>query len=205
MPEQYRGPFNYFNGCNAAYVETGTFGAIKSTKLLFPSAFVLSGDTCGIAGGNLHFNPLDADKDDYSQNCVGGAADESITEFWQIHAKGQNVMFADGHAKWYKGFNPGEMTFGYNAMTNWMTRIRARTNSAKSGARLYRRSAAVVSPVQEAATDRRELNRIAHIAAAGFQHSRAPAHRKSASRMAAHLTPPSFGGLLWWSQTSRHS
>ena len=123
LPEQYRGPFNYFNGCNVAYVETGTFGAIKSSKLLFASAFVLSGDTCGTAGGSLHFNPLDADKDDYSQNCIGGAADDSVTEFWQIHTKGQNVMFADGHARWYKGFNPGEMTFSYNTMTNWMTRM----------------------------------------------------------------------------------
>jgi len=121
LPEQYRGPFNYFNGCNAAYVETGTFGAIKSSKLLFPTAFVLGGDTCGVAGGNLHFNPLDADKDDYSQNCVGGAAADAMTEFWQIHARGQNVMFADGHVKWFKGFSPGEMTFGYNTMTNWMS------------------------------------------------------------------------------------
>ena len=121
LPEPYRGPFNYFNGCNAAYIETGSFGSIKSTKLLFPTAFVLGGDTCGVAGGNLHFDPLDADKDDYSQKCIGGAAAEAVTEFWQIHTKGQNVMFADGHAKWYKGFNGGEMTFGYNTMTNWMT------------------------------------------------------------------------------------
>ena len=123
LPMQYRGPFNYFNGCNAAYVETGVDAPIKSTRLLFPSAFVLSGDTCGIMGGALHFDPLDADKDDYSQNCVGGAAADSVTEYWQIHTKGQNVMFADGHAKWSKGFNPGEMTFGYNVMTNWMTRM----------------------------------------------------------------------------------
>ena len=54
---------------------------------------------------------------------VGGAAADSITEYWQIHTKGQNVMFADGHAKWSKGFNAGEMTFGYNVMTNWMTRM----------------------------------------------------------------------------------
>jgi len=120
LPEQYRGPFNYFNGCNAAYIDTRTVASIKSSKLLFPSAFVLGGDTCGIAGGSLHFDPLDADKDDYSQNCIGGAADEAVTEFWQIHTKGQNVLFADGHAKWYKGFNGGEMTFGYQTMTNWM-------------------------------------------------------------------------------------
>jgi prepilin-type N-terminal cleavage/methylation domain-containing protein/prepilin-type processing-associated H-X9-DG protein len=123
LPEQFRGPFNYFNGCNAAYVESGTFGAVKGSRLLFPSAFVLGGDTCGVEGGALHFNSLDADKDDYSQNCVGGAAGEAITEYWQIHTKGQNVMFADGHAKWFKGFSPGEMTFGYNVMTNWMARM----------------------------------------------------------------------------------
>jgi prepilin-type N-terminal cleavage/methylation domain-containing protein/prepilin-type processing-associated H-X9-DG protein len=122
LPEQYRGPFNYFNGCNAAYVETGVDAPIKSTRLLFPSAFVLSGDTCGITGGALHFDPLDADKDDYSQNCVGGAAADAITEYWQVHTKGQNVLFSDGHAKWFKGFNAGEMTFGYKVMTNWMVR-----------------------------------------------------------------------------------
>jgi prepilin-type processing-associated H-X9-DG protein len=95
--------------------------AIPEHQQLCHSAFVLGGDTCGIAGGNLQFDPLDADKDDYSQNCIGGAADEARTEYWQIHVKGQNVMFADGHAKWYKGFNGGEMTFGYNVMTNWIT------------------------------------------------------------------------------------
>ena len=73
-------------------------------------------------GTGLQFDPLDADKDDYSQNCVGGAADDAITEFWRIHSKGQNILFADGHSKWYKGFGLGEMTFAYATMTNWMTR-----------------------------------------------------------------------------------
>jgi prepilin-type N-terminal cleavage/methylation domain-containing protein/prepilin-type processing-associated H-X9-DG protein len=66
------------------------------------------------------FDPLDADKDDYTQNCIGGAADPSLTEFWQVHSKGQNVMFADGHSKWYRGYNAGEMTFAYTTMTNWI-------------------------------------------------------------------------------------
>jgi prepilin-type processing-associated H-X9-DG protein len=119
VPEQ--GPFNYFNGCNAAYGEAHTFAPVKSTKILNPSAFVLGGDTAGFQGnGVLLFYPLDADKDDYTQNCVGGAADPSITEVWQIHQKGQNVMFADGHSKWYKIYNPSEMTFAYTTMTNWI-------------------------------------------------------------------------------------
>ncbi len=122
LPAELRGPFNYFNGCNAAYVANRTFGAIKASAIRFPSAFVLGGDTAGIKTTNavLNFDPLDADKDDYTQNCVGGAADASITEYWQKHSKGQNIMFADGHSKWYKGYQAGEMTFAYNVMTNWI-------------------------------------------------------------------------------------
>ena len=120
LPAPLQGPFNYFNGCNAAYIEAGNqFDSVKASAIRFPSAFVLGGDTAGVKDGPILFDPLDADKDDYTQNCVGGAADDSMTEYWQIHSKGQNVMFADGHSQWYKIFNPGEMTFSYNVMTNW--------------------------------------------------------------------------------------
>jgi prepilin-type processing-associated H-X9-DG protein len=71
-------------------------------------------------GWGFYFDPLDADKDDYSQNCVGGAASTNYTEFWQIHSGGQNIMFADGHSKWYGGYNAAEMTFAYGTMTNWI-------------------------------------------------------------------------------------
>ena len=122
LPQPYQGPFNYFNGCNVAYMAAKSFAAVKGSQILVPSAFVLGGDTAGTKnnGAGLQFDPLDADKDDFTQNCVGGAADDSLTEFWQIHSRGQNVMFADGHCKWYKGFNAGDMTFGYNCMTNWV-------------------------------------------------------------------------------------
>ncbi len=119
-----QGPFNYFNGCNAAFLAAGgQFAAVKSAAIMFPSAYVLGGDTAGIktTTGLLTFYPDDADKDDYTQNCVGGAADPSITEAWQIHSKGQNVMFTDGHSKWYKKYDAGEMTFGYTCMTNWIS------------------------------------------------------------------------------------
>jgi prepilin-type N-terminal cleavage/methylation domain-containing protein len=124
LPQSLRGPFNYFNGCNAAYVSSGgQCAAVNSTAVQFPSAYVLGGDTAGMtnSAGKLKFDPLDADKDDYTQNCVGGAADPSITEAWQIHSKGQNVMFGDGHSNWYKNYNPGEMTFAFTEMTNWIS------------------------------------------------------------------------------------
>ena len=122
LPHQYQGPFNYFNGCNAAYVVAKTFAPVKATMIMFSSAFVLGGDTVGTDDDNTgaQFQLLDADKDDYTQNCVGGAADPSLTEFWKIHSRGQNLMFADGHSKWYKSYNPGEMTFSCSSMTNWI-------------------------------------------------------------------------------------
>ncbi len=123
LPLLQQGPFNYFNGCNAAYGEANGCAPVKSLKILYPSAFVLGGDTAGVQtqpGALVPFDPLDADKDDYTQNCVGGAANGSPFEIWQIHSKGQNVLFADGHSQWYKGYNRGEMTFGYTTMTNWV-------------------------------------------------------------------------------------
>jgi prepilin-type N-terminal cleavage/methylation domain-containing protein/prepilin-type processing-associated H-X9-DG protein len=120
LAQQYQGPFNYFNGCNAAFGVADRFASVRGSSILFPSAFVLGGDTAGTKGGPVLFDPFDADKDDYTQNCVGGAAVPSLTEYWQIHRNGQNIMFADGHSQWYKGYNAGEMTFGYTTMTNWI-------------------------------------------------------------------------------------
>jgi prepilin-type N-terminal cleavage/methylation domain-containing protein/prepilin-type processing-associated H-X9-DG protein len=124
LPLNMRGPFNYFNGARAAYVVTGHDASVKSSAILFPAAFVLSGDTCGIpnnpADGVDHsFDPFDADKDDYTQNCVGGPTNGTPYELWQVHSRGQNILFADGHVKWYKAYNAAEMTFSYNSMTNW--------------------------------------------------------------------------------------
>jgi prepilin-type N-terminal cleavage/methylation domain-containing protein/prepilin-type processing-associated H-X9-DG protein len=125
LPEPMQGPFNYFNGVRAAFVTADGFAPVKVTRILYPSAYVLSGDTCGIpnitsgegTGGN--FDPLDADKDDYTQNCVGGAVNGSPFELWQVHSRGQNVLFADGHAKWYKGYDTNEMTFRYDSIHGW--------------------------------------------------------------------------------------
>jgi len=37
----------------------------------------------------------------------------------QIRYHGQNILFADGHSKWYKGFDTNEMTFRYDSMRGW--------------------------------------------------------------------------------------
>ena len=111
--------FNYFNGARAAYIASDPdpanrhFASVDSKQIRFPVAYVLSGDT-------LDFKPSDADKDDYSQNCVGDAANpDDRNEEWQAHSKGQNLLFEDDHAKWYKTYNTNEMTFRYDAMHWW--------------------------------------------------------------------------------------
>jgi prepilin-type processing-associated H-X9-DG protein len=127
LPVNRRGPFNYFNGARAAYISAGTDASVKNTSILYPSTYVLSGDTCGIPnvdsgeGAGMRFDPLDADKDDYTQDCVGGEADvpASSQVDWQAHSKGQNILFADGHSRWYKGYNASEMTFRYDSVHGW--------------------------------------------------------------------------------------
>ncbi len=66
--------YSYFNGARAAYFVNGKFSSLDRRRLQFPSAYILSGDTGGAGGGDKGgtFDPNDADKDDYTQNCVGG-------------------------------------------------------------------------------------------------------------------------------------
>jgi len=120
QPDQ-QSPFNYFNGARAAYIGTtpNDDASVDTKKILFPSAFVLSGDTIWDKPAQL-----DADKDDYSQSCVGGPANgidaNGISwQEWRVHSKGQNILFADGHVKWYKGYETNDMTFRYDKMNGW--------------------------------------------------------------------------------------
>jgi prepilin-type N-terminal cleavage/methylation domain-containing protein/prepilin-type processing-associated H-X9-DG protein len=112
LPLTEQSAFNYFNGDRAAYIALSNFGSVVSQQIRYPSAYVLSGDT-------LDFRPDDADKDDYSQNCVGGPANGLNWEEWQAHSKGQNILFSDGHVKWYKGYDTNEMTFRYDSIHGW--------------------------------------------------------------------------------------
>jgi prepilin-type N-terminal cleavage/methylation domain-containing protein/prepilin-type processing-associated H-X9-DG protein len=113
LPTAEQSRFNYFNGARAAFIAAGEQQAsVAENKIQFPSALVVSGDT-------LDFEPADADKDDFSQNCVGGPANGLPWEEWQAHSQGQNVLFADGHAKWFNGYKTNDMTFRYDSMSGW--------------------------------------------------------------------------------------
>jgi len=119
LPDDNQSAFNYFNGARAAYMRANDDASLDTKLIQFPSAYVLSGDTIWEKQGEF-----DADKDDYSQNCVGGAAN-GITpagfsfKEWRVHSQGQNVLFVDGHVKWYKEYNTNEMTFRYESMSGW--------------------------------------------------------------------------------------
>jgi hypothetical protein len=124
LPSDKQSPFNYFNSGRAAFIASSPdptsrhFAATKSGQILFPTAYVLSGDTIDNAG---YFDPADCDKDDYVQDCVGGelGVPKSEQVRWKAHGQGQNLLFADGHVKYYQGYNTNEMTFRYDSMHGW--------------------------------------------------------------------------------------
>ncbi len=117
LPPKNQSPFNYFNGVRAAFVAADNQrAAVNAHLILFPSAYVLSGDTIDSA---QFFLRDDADKDDFSQNCVGGAVNGTPSVEWEAHNKGQDILFGDAHVKWYKGYVTNEMTFRYDSMHGW--------------------------------------------------------------------------------------
>ena len=117
LPPNNQSPFNYFNGVRAAYVAANyQRAAVNCRQIQLPSAFVLSGDTIDNA---QFFLRDDDDKDDYSQHCVGGPTNGTPAVAWQAHHQGQNLLFSDGHARWFKGYKPNEMTFRYDSLHGW--------------------------------------------------------------------------------------
>ncbi len=120
-PTDLRTAFSYFNSVRAAYVLTNGYAPVNSRMIHFPSAHVLAGDTTSlnIDHSGLYFDPADSDKDDYTQDCVGADGSESQAVEWRTHGKGQNLLFDDGHAKWYPGYDTNEMTFRYDSMHGW--------------------------------------------------------------------------------------
>ena len=114
-PADKLSPYSYFNGARAAFVVSSNYAALDSKRIQFPSAYVLSGDAPW-TGANC---TNDADKDDYTYNCVGGPTNGVPAKDWQSHNRGQNIIFADSHARWYRGYAPGAMTFRYDSLHGW--------------------------------------------------------------------------------------
>jgi prepilin-type N-terminal cleavage/methylation domain-containing protein len=112
--------WSYFNSARAAYLAaTNHYAAVDVKQIKYPSAFVASGDTLWFDASSK----ADADKDDYSQNCIGGPTNGTPFKEWRIHNRGQNVLFEDGHAQLYRRYNPAEMTFRYDILSGWKTNL----------------------------------------------------------------------------------
>jgi len=111
--------YGYFFSGRAAYVEAGmpalaNIPPVHELKIQYPSAFVIAGDA---HNGPFVTSPGvdDADKDDYSTNMIGNVSGFESRR----HNEGQNILFADGHVKRFKGYNVNQMTFRYNTMAPW--------------------------------------------------------------------------------------
>ncbi|MEI9864420.1 MAG: prepilin-type N-terminal cleavage/methylation domain-containing protein [Limisphaerales bacterium] len=118
---EMQNPFTYFNGDRAVFVVTGTDASVKATsscirRRMFCPAIpaVLPGSP--VAATLIRWTPT---RMITRRIAVGGPANGSPFELWQVHSLGQNILFADGHAKWYKGYNTNEMTFRYDSMHGW--------------------------------------------------------------------------------------
>ncbi|MEM6334179.1 MAG: prepilin-type N-terminal cleavage/methylation domain-containing protein [Planctomycetota bacterium] len=112
-------PYHYFLGVNAAFIEAGDFAAIRADDIRFASAFVAGGDL------NRDFQLFDADKDDYTQNCVGlpgldTTTNAGTTTYWEPqHSGALNLLFADGHVARFKEYEESKMTFALAEMAPW--------------------------------------------------------------------------------------
>ncbi|HEU5069105.1 MAG TPA: DUF1559 domain-containing protein [Verrucomicrobiae bacterium] len=113
-PTDHKWQFSYFNGARAAFVVANQPAAVNSRSIQFPTAYVLSGDTAWDVPSTE-----DADKDDYTQNCVGGPENGINWIEWRVHSRGQNLLFPDGHVNWYRRYVTNEMTFRYDSLHGW--------------------------------------------------------------------------------------
>ena len=99
MSQHYaKSSFSYFLGSHAIFVSTHAPGELNLSSITPTSQYILSGDS------NWPFDSTDADPDNYSQDTLF-----SFTS--PAHSGSVNILFADGHVKNYKRFDPGEMTF----------------------------------------------------------------------------------------------
>lgn len=112
------GPYHYFlssraeaqlNRARGATRVQDIRGSIEGALIRNTSAFI------AIADNQLStFAAIDADKDNYSFECVFGTG----PAYWEPHHRGSmNFLFADGHIAGFADFDPDLMTFRYDTMS----------------------------------------------------------------------------------------
>jgi len=94
--------YSYFLGTHAAMLENGTFGAVVSQRIKYPSRYILGGDI-----SSAMFTVDDADKDDYSQDPAFANVPAPF------HGGKVNILFADGSVRAFAKFDEKEMCVDY--------------------------------------------------------------------------------------------
>jgi prepilin-type N-terminal cleavage/methylation domain-containing protein/prepilin-type processing-associated H-X9-DG protein len=115
-------PYHYFLSTRAAFVDAGNARAsVVRDRYRQPSAAVLGGDN-NIRFDNEATGRFDADKDDYTNQCLvfldeGQTYTGSNGNAWEPQHQGAlNVMFVDGHIASVNAFDPEKMTYRYDGL-----------------------------------------------------------------------------------------
>ena len=93
--------YNYFMGSVAFAYAADAPASVNLRTITYPSFYVLSGDC------NYPSFPNNADLNDNDADVLFGRPSPT-------HNNRVNILFADWHAKNYKIFMPGDITFSYN-------------------------------------------------------------------------------------------
>lgn len=114
-PDNDKTDYAYYLGSRAAWVHAKPhgFAPVRRNLIQKPTIFVAGGDVPKgqISPGTsaTQFDPLDADKDDYTQKVIGN----------DLHNGSQNFLFADNHAKAMMEYEPNAMTYRYQTVSDW--------------------------------------------------------------------------------------
>ncbi|MAE66052.1 MAG: hypothetical protein CMJ18_17405 [Phycisphaeraceae bacterium] len=116
--------YHYFLGARAAWIDARErnfnppyyHAAMVRGRVAFPSAYVLGGD---ITYKLLDEAPIDADKDDFTQECLVYQELEGLIYRAPHHPNGLNTLFVDVHVSATRTFDQAQMTYRYDSMSPW--------------------------------------------------------------------------------------
>jgi prepilin-type N-terminal cleavage/methylation domain-containing protein/prepilin-type processing-associated H-X9-DG protein len=112
---------NYFLEARWMYLHQPLLRTLKLSSIRDSSRFILSGDCTAPVYYPRMFTTSpgvqdDVDKDDGATKCLLFAGEAGG---FNMHRRGNNVLFADGHAATFNAFDPSLMTYSPHANQNW--------------------------------------------------------------------------------------
>jgi prepilin-type N-terminal cleavage/methylation domain-containing protein/prepilin-type processing-associated H-X9-DG protein len=120
FPEEKR--LNYFIGARWMRRQVPLVRSIPMSKIRKSSQYIMGGDCTTQTYYPPSFgiddvsNFEDMDKDDGASKCLAFSGEAGG---FNMHLRGNNVLFGDGHVQLYKKFEPTEMTYSPLSMKTW--------------------------------------------------------------------------------------